>query len=79
MANTARQIRALAERIEALPPKDQVKLFDVVLTPAMRMRLLAERITEHELSERLSVSDAADEVAALGRSTSARNEALDKH
>ena len=44
MAKTAKQIRELAERIEALPPKDRVKLLDEVLTPAMRMRLLADQV-----------------------------------
>jgi GAF domain-containing protein len=45
------------------------------LRPVERMRAQAERITELQLSERLSVPDAADEVAALGLTL---NEMLDR-
>jgi two-component system, OmpR family, sensor kinase len=41
------------------------------LLPIERMRLRAERITERQLSERLPVSEAADEIAALGRTLNA--------
>jgi two-component system OmpR family sensor kinase len=41
------------------------------LRPVERMRARAERITERQLSERLPVSDAADEIAALGRTLNA--------
>jgi signal transduction histidine kinase len=41
------------------------------LRPVERMRRQAERITERQLSERLPVSDAADEIAALGRTLNA--------
>ena len=43
----------------------------VALRPVERMRRQAERITERQLSERLPVSDAADEIAALGRTLNA--------
>ncbi|HUE26315.1 MAG TPA: GAF domain-containing protein, partial [Solirubrobacteraceae bacterium] len=43
----------------------------VALRPVERMRSLAEQITEHQLSGRLPESDAADEVAALGRTLNA--------
>jgi signal transduction histidine kinase len=41
------------------------------LRPVERMRRQAERITERQLSERLPVSDATDEIAALGRTLNA--------
>jgi signal transduction histidine kinase/uncharacterized protein YoaH (UPF0181 family) len=41
------------------------------LRPVERMRSLAEQITEHQLSGRLPESDAADEIAALGRTLNA--------
>jgi two-component system OmpR family sensor kinase len=41
------------------------------LRPVNRMRTRAERITEHELSERLPVADSGDEIASLGRTLNA--------
>lgn len=41
------------------------------LRPVDRMRLRAERITERQLSDRLPVSEAADEIGALGRTLNA--------
>jgi signal transduction histidine kinase len=41
------------------------------LRPVERMRSLAEQITERQLSGRLPESDAADEIAALGRTLNA--------
>ena len=41
------------------------------LRPVERMRRQAERITERELSERLPVTDSADEIGALGRTLNA--------
>jgi signal transduction histidine kinase/putative methionine-R-sulfoxide reductase with GAF domain/uncharacterized protein YoaH (UPF0181 family) len=41
------------------------------LRPVERMRVLAERITDRELSERLPVPEGANEVAALGRTLNA--------
>jgi two-component system, OmpR family, sensor kinase len=43
------------------------ELAQAALRPVDRMRVRAERITEHQLSERLPVPEAADEIAALGR------------
>jgi signal transduction histidine kinase len=69
-----------------LPPDTEARLTDftdlvamaianaqsrAALRPVERMRSLAEQITEHELSGRLPESDAADEIAALGRTLNA--------
>jgi heavy metal sensor kinase len=47
------------------------ELARAALRPIERMRSRAERITERQLSERLPVSEAADEIAALGRTLNA--------
>jgi heavy metal sensor kinase len=47
------------------------ELARAALRPVDRMRLRAERITERQLSERLPVPEAADEIAALGRTLNA--------
>lgn len=47
------------------------------LRPVERMRALAERITESELSERLSVGAPRDEIAALGRTLNAMLDRLE--
>jgi heavy metal sensor kinase len=47
------------------------ELARAALGPIDRMRARAERITERELSERLPVADAADEIGALGRTLNA--------
>jgi len=47
------------------------ELARAALRPVDRMRSRAERITERQLSERLPVSDAADEIGALGRTLNA--------
>jgi GAF domain-containing protein len=71
---------------QPLPPDTEARLADftdlvamaianaqsrAALRPVERMRLRAERITERQLSERLPVSEAADEIAALGRTLNA--------
>jgi len=71
---------------EPLPPDTEARLADftdlvamaianaqsrAALRPVERMRARAERITERQLLERLPVSDAADEIAALGRTLNA--------
>jgi two-component system, OmpR family, sensor kinase len=47
------------------------ELARAALRPVDRMRSRAERITERELSERLPVPEAADEIGALGRTLNA--------
>lgn len=47
------------------------------LRPVERMRALAERITESELSERLPVGAPRDEIAALGRTLNAMLDRLE--
>jgi two-component system OmpR family sensor kinase len=47
------------------------ELARAALLPVDRMRSRAERITERQLSERLPVSDAADEIGALGHTLNA--------
>jgi two-component system OmpR family sensor kinase len=47
------------------------ELARAALGPIDRMRVRAERITERQLSERLPVSEAADEIGALGRTLNA--------
>jgi two-component system OmpR family sensor kinase len=47
------------------------ELARAALRPVDRMRSRAERITERQLSERLPVSEAADEIGALGRTLNA--------
>jgi two-component system OmpR family sensor kinase len=53
------------------------ELARAALRPIDRMRLRAEQITEHELSERLPVSEAADEIGALGRTLNAMLDRLE--
>ena len=48
------------------------------LRPIDRMRSRAEQITERELSERLPVSEAADEIGALGRTLNAMLDRLEE-
>jgi heavy metal sensor kinase len=47
------------------------ELARAALRPVDRMRAQSERITEHELSERLSVPEPADEIGALARTLNA--------
>jgi two-component system OmpR family sensor kinase len=47
------------------------ELARAALRPIERMRARAERITERQLSDRLPVSEAADEIGALGRTLNA--------
>jgi two-component system OmpR family sensor kinase len=47
------------------------ELARAALRPVDRMRSRAERITERQLSERLPVAEAADEIGALGRTLNA--------
>lgn len=53
------------------------ELARAALRPVDRMRSRAERITERQLSERLPVSDAADEIGALGRTLNAMLDRLE--
>jgi two-component system, OmpR family, sensor kinase len=53
------------------------ELARAALRPIDRMRSRAEQITEHELSERLPVSEAADEIGALGRTLNAMLDRLE--
>jgi signal transduction histidine kinase len=53
------------------------ELARAALRPIDRMRSRAEQITEHELSERLPVSEADDEIGALGRTLNAMLDRLE--
>jgi two-component system, OmpR family, sensor kinase len=53
------------------------ELARAALRPIDRMRSRAEQITEHELSERLPVSEANDEIGALGRTLNAMLDRLE--
>jgi two-component system, OmpR family, sensor kinase len=53
------------------------ELARAALLPIDRMRLRAARITESDLSERLPVSDADDEIGALGRTLNAMLDRLE--
>jgi two-component system, OmpR family, sensor kinase len=53
------------------------ELARAALRPVDRMRSRAERITERQLSERLPVSEAADEIGALGRTLNAMLDRLE--
>ena len=54
------------------------ELAGAALRPIDRMRSRAEQITEHDLSERLPVSEAADEIGALGRTLNAMLDRLEE-
>lgn len=54
------------------------ELARAALRPIDRMRTRAERITEHDLSERLPVSEAADEIGALGGTLNAMLDRLEE-
>jgi heavy metal sensor kinase len=53
------------------------ELARAALRPIDRMRLRAEQITERQLSERLPVPEAADEIGALGRTLNAMLDRLE--
>jgi signal transduction histidine kinase len=53
------------------------ELARAALRPVDRMRSRAEQITERQLSERLPVSEAADEIGALGRTLNAMLDRLE--